>query len=52
MKRIMKKLKDIIVSITFAEPDEYDSTQKQTKGNLKIKKKSKKKKGQNVRKGR
>jgi len=25
MKRLRKKLKDIIVSITFAEPKEYDT---------------------------
>lgn len=25
MKKLLKKLKDIVVSITFAEPEEYDS---------------------------
>lgn len=44
MKRIMKKLKDLTLSITFAKPDEYESTKKHTKRSLDTKKKQKQKK--------
>ncbi len=40
VKRIMKKLKDLTLSITFAEPNEYDSTKKHAKERSKLQKKS------------
>lgn len=36
MKRLLKKLKDIIVSITFAEPEEYDTAKEGFKGGAEI----------------
>ncbi|MEW6067140.1 MAG: hypothetical protein AB1610_02425 [Nitrospirota bacterium] len=34
MKRLLKKLKDITVSITFTKPEEYDSTKGGSKSSI------------------